>query len=143
MSPIFNKVPLELRTEIYQELLTDDFDYLEPLGRNPHDKSIKKVLHTPILRVCKQAYAEASTVLYEKNTFRFECLCTCFENGGRNGFLKRCPRKGAFHRIQNVSMVCLSLRRQVQSLVSSCKKSMDGFPLVTYTLPFYLGSWLV
>ena len=70
MATILNKLPPELRNQIYRELLVDvrciritkDWNaaFFEP-----------EPLCPAILRVCKQVYLEASPILYGGNKFYF------------------------------------------------------------------------
>lgn len=105
MSDLLSKLPLEISNQIYEELLTDKVDPIE-LQSAIRDERPKKTLHTNILRVSKLVYAQASTVLYGKNRFRFEYPKKCVLRGGLNMYsLQTRPRKGAFDRIKHVSIV--------------------------------------
>lgn len=70
MVSFFQKVPRELRDQIYRELLVDNVHSVDPKLRLDNT-TVKKQLCPAILRTCKQAYAEALAVLYEENVFRF------------------------------------------------------------------------
>ena len=99
MASFFDKVPLEVREQVYRELLVNQDGAIELDGRYCN----KRKLYTAILRTCKQAYTEASAVLYEQNHFRFESWpeATSLD---RNGILE-----GNFARIKQVSYVPLSI----------------------------------
>ena len=71
MAPFFEKLPRELRDQIYRELLADKVHHVEPQGKRYGDRASRKQLSPVILRVCRQAYIEASIVLYENNIFRY------------------------------------------------------------------------
>ena len=72
MVSFFQKVPRELRDQIYRELLVDNVHSVDPNGGRGLDRRIaKKQLCPAILRTCQQAYAEALAMLYEENVFRF------------------------------------------------------------------------
>ncbi|KAM0324192.1 hypothetical protein ACHAQA_008386 [Verticillium albo-atrum] len=62
--PFLEWLPLEMRLEIYKHLLVHP-----PLTRNLLGAHSSRPLHTAILRVCRQIYAEASGMLYGENTF--------------------------------------------------------------------------
>ncbi|KAL8797293.1 MAG: hypothetical protein Q9195_000447 [Heterodermia aff. obscurata] len=67
MSTFFDKLPLEIRTLIYEKLLLDKKNPIDaPCCRVPNSKT----LYPTILRTCKQANAEGSSILYERNVFR-------------------------------------------------------------------------
>lgn len=103
MSPFFQKLPRELRDQIYRELLYDEFWCLRPQGPHREDVHEAKKLHLNILRTCKLAYAESSRVLYEENLFSWDYRLACVEKGGQNLYRKEKPPKGAFQRIKKVS----------------------------------------
>ncbi|KAK0739043.1 hypothetical protein B0T21DRAFT_135841 [Apiosordaria backusii] len=70
----FNRAPAEMRLKIYNELLVQP----EPIkivgdftSSPPRLLGTKSRLHPQILRVNKQAYAEASSLLYSGNKFQF------------------------------------------------------------------------
>ena len=82
----FFDLPLEIRFLIYRELLIR-VGYVKPaVGRYAHeDPPAVNELYPSILSTCKQAFAEGSMVLYEENTFHFDCgllggSITCFRN---------------------------------------------------------------
>ena len=52
----------------------------EPQGMYLEGKTIDKKLYPEILQPCKLAYAEASTMLYERKLFRYEYRHTCVES---------------------------------------------------------------
>ena len=83
--------------------IVDEIDGVEPQGMYPEDKTTDKKLYVAILRVCKQAYTEASSILYERNLFRYEYRHLCVELGGKALFPGWVPPKGRFERIQHVS----------------------------------------
>ena len=67
MSAFFNKLPLEIRNFIYEELLLDKKN---PIGPQYDGEFDRKMLYPTILETCKQAYVEGSRILYECNVFR-------------------------------------------------------------------------
>ena len=77
MATFFTKVPRELRDKVYHELLRAD-DTLDPDrrllrgGTSSEFSNQAEKLYPAIMRVCKQAQAEASIVLYGQNHLRFE-----------------------------------------------------------------------
>ena len=71
MAPFFEKLPRELRDQIYGELLADKVHHIEPQGKRNGDRAMRKQLSPVIFRVCRQAYIETSIVLYENNVFRY------------------------------------------------------------------------
>ena len=97
MAIFFDKVPLEIREKIYRELLVNEEKALEINWRG-HCDSKGKHLYPAILRTCKQAWAEASAVLYEQNHFRHESHLQ------KGTSLHLCnPLKGEFKRVKRVS----------------------------------------
>ncbi|KAN0098364.1 hypothetical protein V8E51_014027 [Hyaloscypha variabilis] len=74
----FEKLPLEVRNEIYKLLLVNcmlgqsDLDYyaIDEDG----SRVVKYGLSISILSTCRQAYNEASKILYECNTFYIYCM---------------------------------------------------------------------
>ena len=104
MVDYLSKLPHEISNEIYKELLVDTVDCIELQRTNPHAERPKKKLHTNILRASKLVYAQASTVLYGQNRFRFLYPKVCVKRGGTSLFsLQRRPQNGAFDRIKHVS----------------------------------------
>ncbi|KAG7001297.1 hypothetical protein G7Y79_00032g066500 [Physcia stellaris] len=71
IAPFFEKLHRELRDQIYGELLADKVHHIEPQGKRYGDRASRKRLSPVIFRVCRQAYIEASIVLYENNIFRY------------------------------------------------------------------------
>ena len=69
-------LPLELRRQIYRELLLADHEIAPP--KCPSESVAPSQLHPAILRVNKQTYSEASTILYEEN--HFYCNSTMYDN---------------------------------------------------------------
>lgn len=69
MATFFTKLPLEIRNLIYDELLLDKKN---AIGLQGHREPDWKKLCPTILRTCKQAYAEGSSILYECNVFRVD-----------------------------------------------------------------------
>lgn len=67
MAAFFDRVPLEVREKVYQGLLVNEDGAIE---LHWSGRDFKGKLHPAILRTCKQAYTEASPVLYEQNHFR-------------------------------------------------------------------------
>lgn len=84
MGTFLQVLPLELRLQIYRELLVAKKAVTAP-GARPKPKSPgrsgalrltfilkpQKQLHPAILRVCKQTYAEASFILLKENHFYY------------------------------------------------------------------------
>ena len=66
MATFFTKLPLEIRNLIYEGLLLDE----TPIRLQCHRELDRKQLCSKILCTCKQAYAEGSSILYERNVFR-------------------------------------------------------------------------
>ena len=82
----FFKLPLDIRSMIYAELLVER-ENVEKMFCKKHCKlwqkhrdcnrpeiaslSVPSIIHLAILRTCRQAYEEAMQVLYTKNIFRF------------------------------------------------------------------------
>ena len=69
MAIFFEKVPLEVRHQVYQELLVNKHRFFVLDGSSRH--RIETELHPAILRTCKQAYVEGSAILYGQNHFRY------------------------------------------------------------------------
>ena len=73
VSPFFDKLPVEIRNEIYRLLLVNP-----ALGRTELHlvdlQEVKYELAVQILYTCKQTYEEGSRILYSDNTFSFACL---------------------------------------------------------------------
>ena len=104
MDPSLTSLPLEISTQIYRECLVDAIHGVEPQGKLIRKRTVKKKLHPNILRVSKLVYAQASTVLYEQNLFRFRYPYTCVTRGGQNLFSKGNPPYGKIERIKHVSV---------------------------------------
>ena len=103
MADYLSKLPLEISNQVYKDLLVDAVDCIELQRPNPRIERLKK-LHTNILRASKLIYAQASTVLYGQNRFRFQYPKVCVKRGGMSMFsLQRRPQSGAFDRIKHVS----------------------------------------
>ena len=82
MGNFLQVLPLELRRQIYRELLLAKEEIAAP-GLDLRPKSPSKSvethqLHPAILRVNKQTYSEASTILYEEN--KFYCNTTMYDD---------------------------------------------------------------
>lgn len=71
MVTFFQRVPRELRDQIYRELLVNNVHSVRLLGSWRGEPPVGNRLHPAILRTCKQAYTEAFAMLYEENVFRF------------------------------------------------------------------------
>lgn len=84
------KLSLELRTQIYEELLTQEGDVERPLCQcniqvwrirpdvihgvhHSHAKDFVNTISPAILRTCKLICEEALPILYKRNTFHFTC----------------------------------------------------------------------
>jgi hypothetical protein len=78
-SPFFNRLPGELRDQIWAHALTSPEPIVDasiPPVLNSRSHSIP-ILGVPLLRTCKRIYAEASLApLYSQNRFRFTNPCT-------------------------------------------------------------------
>ena len=76
MAVFFTETALEIRNNIYHELLVDEVDALKPQGcrRGINLAEMKMRIHPAILQTCKQAHIEGSVVLFEQNHFRFDCM---------------------------------------------------------------------
>ncbi|KAF8849458.1 hypothetical protein BDZ45DRAFT_772495 [Acephala macrosclerotiorum] len=72
-SAFLDKLPLEIRLDIYELLLTSSILSKPESIANSWGSDIKYELSPSILRVCKQIHAEAQPVLYGSNTFYIEC----------------------------------------------------------------------
>ena len=104
MSDLLSKLPLEISNQVYEELLVDKIDPIELQSAIRDPQRLKKKLHTSILRVSKLVYAQASTVLYGQNRFRFQYPKRCVKRGGMNLFsLQSRPKNGALDSIKHVS----------------------------------------
>lgn len=78
---IFTKLPIEIRLMIYDLLLVSDkpipITYRPTIYRNRSTSDSRETLHClparsiAILKVCKQIYKEAETILYKSNSFFF------------------------------------------------------------------------
>ena len=75
MATILNKLPRELRDQIYRELLVDDVNGIDVFNWGYLIK--QKQLSPAILQVSKQVFFEASMIFYEENTFRINNLLYC------------------------------------------------------------------
>ena len=58
-------LPLELRIPVYKQLLNPDPDRVHTLYDDQFDREIPFPIHTSILRVNKQIYSEAVSILYD------------------------------------------------------------------------------
>jgi hypothetical protein len=68
ISPLF-ALPLKLRTEIYEELLCPNPTRIHTLYHDRQGREPSFNLHPKILRVNKQVYDEAASLLYRSNIF--------------------------------------------------------------------------
>lgn len=72
MAPSLLSLPLEVKNEIYEYLLVSSRSYVYPYAwMSPYEQPTG-MAGIGLLRVCKQIHAEASAMLYQKNTFMFE-----------------------------------------------------------------------
>ena len=113
MATFLEKLPVEIRNQIYEDLLlyrdgciTLNFDG-NAIDRWEGDRV---GLHTAILRICKQAYAEGSNVLYGHNHFRY--CPTAFLSISNKIYG---PLTSVFQKIKHVSY--LSLRACLRVLI--------------------------
>ncbi len=67
----FLMLPLEIRDKIYYELLKSDDSIRVMKHWTQRYMRCRPGVHPAILQVCKQVHAEASRVLYGKNTFQY------------------------------------------------------------------------
>ncbi|KAL8642839.1 MAG: hypothetical protein Q9226_008462 [Calogaya cf. arnoldii] len=65
-------LPLELRHQIYSELLIASLNEPVLLWHDRKGREKSRSIHPQILRVCKQINAEAKNLLYEHNMFRLD-----------------------------------------------------------------------
>ena len=74
--PFLDKVPIDIRTQIYKELLVSNIiGTADSVSRGAnYGADTKYGLFPHVLRVCRQIYVEASDVLYKENTFYIACL---------------------------------------------------------------------
>ena len=87
--PGFMKLPVEIRLQIYEELMVRKFDLhrarcslcrsRENLHRSYNYKSYGSLACTQILRTSKQIYSDTLPILYSKTTVRLKCR-TCEES---------------------------------------------------------------
>ena len=70
MAILFDKVPREIRDNIYQLLLTN-YNPEVILGGWKVTDPRRRRLYPAILRTCKKAYLEGLPVLYEQNIFNY------------------------------------------------------------------------
>ena len=114
MATILNKLPREMRDQIYRELLVDDVYGIGIVHDCHHQFTKRKQLSPAILRVCKQVFFEASIILYEENTFYFTDAIYCGRPGHENEsidcthvilFPPHEKTIGTFDRIKHVSQI--------------------------------------
>ena len=106
MAAFLDKLPIEIRNQIYENLLLyrDGLIALNFDGNAIDLHEGEKVgLSTAILRTCKQAYAEGSSVLYGSNHFRY-CLIVLLSYS----YEHYRPRTSIFQKIKHVS--CIAIR---------------------------------
>ncbi|KAF7900025.1 hypothetical protein EAF00_004361 [Botryotinia globosa] len=74
--PFLDDFPLEIRTQIYKELLVKKIlGTADSVSRSAsYGADINYGLSPQVLRVCHQIYVEALDVLYEENTFYIACF---------------------------------------------------------------------
>ena len=104
MTLFFERLSLEIRNQVYRELLVEEHGPLETDYHGYLYKTIKP-LYPAILCTCKQAYQEASAVLYEQNHFRVkvvDCSLRCTD-----------PLKGNFARLKRVSWSPITTRNPI------------------------------
>ena len=101
MASFLQVLPLELRRQIYSELLIAKHEVLPPVAdlkaMYPIEINPIKQLHPAILRVSKQTYSEAVNILYEDNHFYFNNTKHLMELEGNLNVTR------AFARIKNVT----------------------------------------
>ena len=69
-APSLVTLPLEVRTKIYEELLSPDSDGVHTLYHDRHGREASFNIDPTILRVNKQIYSEAISVLYDNISVR-------------------------------------------------------------------------
>ena len=79
MATLFNKLPLEVRNQIYEELLAVGKHFF--VVDEPSVHKTKSNLYPAILSTCRQAYHEASAVLYGQNHLRYTKLASSAKDG--------------------------------------------------------------
>ncbi|TGO26376.1 hypothetical protein BPAE_0061g00480 [Botrytis paeoniae] len=74
--PFLDKVPLEVRNQIYKELLVNNIlGTADSVSRSEsYGADTKYDLSPQVLRVCHQIYVESLDVLYKENTFYIACF---------------------------------------------------------------------
>ena len=87
MATCFNELPLEVRNQIYEELLIDGKRFFVVDG--PGSRKTKSNLHPAILSTCRQAYYEASAILYGQNHLRYTKLASIAHNGLHIAYLEK------------------------------------------------------
>lgn len=97
MAIFLERVPLEIRNQIYEELLISREHAIKlRLRKAPNHKHPNKI-QSAVLRTCKQIYDEASIVLFEHNRFRFTSYTPSWLN-----YLKDDPSYKNLNRIKHV-----------------------------------------
>lgn len=69
LSPLL-ALPLELRTKVYEQLLTPDPDRIHTLYHDRHGREASFGIDPTILRVNKQIHSEAASILYDTANIR-------------------------------------------------------------------------
>lgn len=115
-----SKLPRELRDEIYRNLLVEIYDVIEPLelntfgrfevskaqeAKSDHHKThrIQDVIGFPILRASQQISREATEILYNESTFRYQV--DIFHEGE----YPKIPSKEATSRMMNVNLLIFGI----------------------------------
>ncbi|KAI3325044.1 hypothetical protein HD806DRAFT_463951 [Xylariaceae sp. AK1471] len=104
------KLPLEIRLEIYEHLLTVPSNRIASSSSPPTPQTSPGPLHPNILRTCRQLHAESILILYRSNTFlAHTSLLTTFPSF----FSPIHPRK-TYAPIRNSSLAALVTRFRVR-----------------------------
>ena len=98
MTIFLEKVPLEIRNQIYEEILISKESAIRLRIQKAPFGGHRNKIHSAVLRTCKQIYDEASIVLFEHNRFRYASYSPAWLN-----FLEHDPRYRNLKRIKHVS----------------------------------------
>ena len=71
MAILLKRLPLEIRNQIYEEILISKEKAIRLTIETLEDTHSTKV-HSAVLCTCKQVYAEASIIFWEHNRFRYD-----------------------------------------------------------------------
>ena len=145
MATILNKLPREMRDQIYRELLLDDVHDIGIVHHCHHHLNERKQLSPAILQVCKQVFFEASIILYEENIFCFtDSYCyyhhhhvyedlrlnkgiRCSDFAHEMPFLPPEKKIGTFERIKHVSRIPIGVFIRLMSNVSTIQLKLSYY----------------